>query len=38
MVVYLEWDKYEKFVKAAFMAYGVPEEDAAIKTGVIRNM
>ena len=35
MVVYLEWDKYEKFVKAAFMAYGVPEEDAEICTEVL---
>lgn len=35
MVVYLEWEKYRKFVKAAFMAYGVPEEDAEICTEVL---
>ena len=35
MTVYLEWDNYRKFVKAAFMAYGVPEEDAEICTEVL---
>lgn len=35
MTVYLEWDHYRKFVKAAFMAYGVPEEDAEICTEVL---
>lgn len=35
MVVYLEWENYRKFVKSAFMAYGVPEEDAEICTEVL---
>lgn len=35
MVVYLEWNQYYEFVKAAFMAYDVPEEDAIICTDVL---
>ncbi|HHX53202.1 MAG TPA: Ldh family oxidoreductase [Erysipelothrix sp.] len=35
MVVYLNWEKYEAFVKDVFMAYGVPEEDAEICTDVL---
>lgn len=35
MTVYLEWKNYREFVKAAFMAYGVPDEDADICTDVL---
>ena len=35
MIVYLDWDKYEAFVKDVFMAYQVPEEDAQICTDVL---
>jgi len=35
MVAYLQWDKYYEFVKAVFMANGLPEEDAEISTDVL---
>jgi LDH2 family malate/lactate/ureidoglycolate dehydrogenase len=35
MEVYLDWDEYYKFVKAVFVANGVPEEDAEICTDVL---
>lgn len=35
MIAYLDWEKYEAFVKDVYMAYGVPEEDAQICTDVL---
>lgn len=35
MEAYLDWDEYYKFVKAVFVANGVPEEDAEICTDVL---
>lgn len=35
MVVYLDWEKYYSYVKAIFMANGVPEADAEICTEIL---
>jgi len=35
MVAYLKWERYYEFVKAVFMANGVPEDDAEICVDVL---
>lgn len=35
MIAYLDWEMYRDFVKAVYMAAGVPEEDAEICTEVL---
>lgn len=36
-MVYLDWDKYEEFVKAVFIANGVPAEDAEICMEILKD-